>query len=442
MKCPRLARFCILFAALIATSKPVAGQIYQELYAFRAGIDGYGPEGALVQGADGNFYGTTAYGGQPTNCAACGYGTVFKMTPDGLLTTIAWFNGNNNSEYPLGSLLQAEDRNFYGATSGGPMFRVTADGVLTTLPVGGGDLGDLTQGTNGYLYGTDAYSGDVFWTSLNGHTVGGVYTPGPSGGLIQASDGNFYGLTSAGGAYYYGTAYRLTPTGVLTTLASFGHNPREDYPVYPYDPLMQASDGNLYGVASGGYYQEGAVFKLTLNGSISTFASFNVTNGFSPNGRLIEANDGNFYGTAPYGGSLANDHGVVFRITPQGQITAVVSFTGSGGTFPGAEPMAGLVQGSDGNLYGTTAYGGSRGQGNVFRIIMPGPTLTLNSQPSTLNQLTLSWRTNYPGFTLQSSPSLNPPAWVDCTNPVAVSNGQYIITNAMSSGAQFFRLRK
>jgi hypothetical protein len=131
--------------------------------------------------------------------------------------------------------------------------------------------------------------------------------------------------------------------------------------------------------------------------------------------------------------------GTIFKMTPQGQLTTLFEFTGQGGPFPGYRPLAGLVQGSDGNLYGTCAYGGTYGGGNIFRILMPGPKL------GTLpvgNAVVLSWRTNYTGFTLQSSDSLSPPNWVDCTNAPVVFGGHYWATNSLSAGSQFFRLKK
>ena len=100
--------------------------------------------------------------------------------------------------------------------------------------------------------------------------------------------------------------------------------------------------------------------------------------------------------------------------------------------------MAGLVQGSDGNLYGTCSLG-SRGYGNVFRIVMPGPLL---SAAQTGGQLLLSWRTNYMGYTLQSSPNLTSDDWTDCTNPPAILGSQFVVTNPVSGGAGYFRLKK
>jgi uncharacterized repeat protein (TIGR03803 family) len=417
---------------VLSSAASALGQdyIYEQLYAFAGGTNGYGPEGALIQGADGYFYGTCAYGGQPTsNCPTCGYGTVFRMSPDGAVTTIAWF-GYTNGAYPFGAMIQATDGKFYGDSERG-IFRVAPDGDLSERG-GGAWVGDPIQGSDGYLYYVNSHT--IYRSPLNLGPGMQWTAPGtPSGGLIQASDGNFYGLTSNGGTFGFGTAYKLTPQGVLTTLISFGGT---NIGRWPYGKMLQASDGNLYGVC--GFPEQ--VFKLTLSGQLTTFAVFgtNGDRGTNPDGGLTEANDGNFYGTTYAGGGVAGAGGTVFKITLQGRISTLVVFT-TVGAYPGSWPLAGLVQGSDGNLYGTCAYGSDYGGGNIFRILMPGPKL------GTLpvgNAVVLSWRTNYTGFTLQSSDSLSPPNWVDCTNAPVVFGGHYWATNSLSVGSQFFRLKK
>jgi uncharacterized repeat protein (TIGR03803 family) len=200
--------------------------------------------------------------------------------------------------------------------------------------------------------------------------------------------------------------------------------------------MLQASDGNLYGVCD----SPEQVFKLTLGGTLTTFAEFGTNGdwGYDANGGLIEANDGNFYGTTYAGGGVAGADGTVFKITPAGRITTLFILTGRGGACPGSSPVAGLIQASDGNLYGTCPYGGY-GDGNIFRIVMPGPQLSSFRMGQ---NLVLSWRTNYTGFKLQSSSDLGASNWTDCTNsPVAIGT-QFFVTNSMSGNAQFFRLEK
>lgn len=438
----------LLAGAAVIVPVPATGQgqiyRYQELYSFRSEADGYSPRGAVVQGSDGNFYGTTYEGGQPTtNCPTCGYGTVFGITPEGALTTLAWFDGRagltngegitNFGGYPFGSMVQATDGNFHGSSEYGG-FVVTPNGVLTS-GTGGGDVGDPMQGTNGYLYGADAYYGVVSWASLDDSYYTEVAAPGsPSGGLIQASDGNFYGLTSNGGAYGYGTAYKLTPGGALSTLATFGGGGNNSR--WPYGKMLQASDGNLYGVCD----SPEQIFKLTLSGTLTTFAVFGTNGdlGYNPNGGLIEANDGNLYGTTIEGGQIGGAEGTVFKITPQGRITTLFVFS-TRGAVPGSGPLAGLIKGSDGNLYGNCAYGGTYGGGSIFRIVMPGPELRASRVGA---RLVLSWRTNYTGFSLQSAAAPASTNWLDCTNLPSVAGGQFFVTNPISASPQFFRLKK
>jgi len=449
MKTCRLSAGAALVLAAVGISDlPASAQTFQELHAF-GGLDGIDPEGALIQATDGNFYGTTTGGG------LWGAGTAFKISPIGQFTTLANFDGTNTGVYPCGALLQASDGNFYGTTlygapgAQGSLFKMTPDGTLTTLVWFGygasQPLGDLAQGSDGNIYGTTEDPGSVFrmvpsCDSWQLQTLCAPYYQ-LSGPVIQATDGNFYGLSPIGGADYgaagYGFAYKMTPDGSFTNLAIFY---RGQWPnlqaTYPTGKLIQTSDGNFYGAAEGG--NDGAsVFKMTPDGALTTFGCDYDTGGAGPNG-VIQANDGNFYGTMAYGG-VPGSVGWVFRMTPGGVFGAVLSFTGEIGPYIGGNPYAGLIQGSDGNLYGTTGNYGSLGNGNVFRIIMPGPLLSSTQAGS---QLVLSWRTNYVGFSLQSSPDASTSNWTVCTNLPVIIGGQYVITNPISATAAFFRLKK
>ena len=425
---------------------PVTAQIFQELHAFTDRPDGAVPHGGLVQGSDGNFYGTTVYGG------TWGYGTVFRMTTNGEITMLVSLDGVTTDQHPITGLVEASDGNFYCATvEPSRILKVTPTGVVTIYGYGQGTEYDLLRGSDDYLYGVDSGNatlggfiyrwrpdtgaGDLlFQFDYSSQLQNGYY---PSGGLTEGTDGNFYGVTSGGGAYGYGVVYRITTNRTYTVMCSFNRGPGLPGAAYPYGRLLQASDGNFYGIAGSG---DGTVFKMTTNGMLTTVAFFDGYAGYYANGGLIEANDGNFYGTALDGGLPANGQGTVFRMTPAGTLSLFVSFTGGYGAYPGASPYAGLAQGSDGNLYGTCGTQGTRGAGNVFRIIMPGPHL--DSQPSTLNQLILSWRTNYTGFTLQWSDDLNSSNWIDCTNEVVVSGNKFFVTNSVLTGQRFFRLKR
>ncbi|HVM60336.1 MAG TPA: choice-of-anchor tandem repeat GloVer-containing protein [Verrucomicrobiae bacterium] len=368
------------------------------LYTFAGTTDGQFPMAGLVQGSDGNFYGTTAYGG--TN----GVGTVFRITPQGTLTTLWQFGGDpTEGAYPWGSLVQGNDGSFYGTTIGGgtnvpessigcgTVFQITSQGTLTTLWQFGGDAtngvhprGNLVQGSDGNFYGTSQAGGTngvgtVFQITSQGTLTtlwqfGGDATAGqfPKSALMLGADGNFYGTTEQGGTngLYggYGTVFRISAQGMLTTLWQFGADSTEGR--YPEAALVQGSDGSFYGTSEGGGTNNfGTVFRISTAGTLTTLWDFacDATNGGSPQDGLALGSDGNLYSTIEEcGGDI---YGSVFQITPQGQSTTVWQFNGANGQFP----VGGLVQGSDGSFYGTTAYGGTNGVGTVFKLVLPSP---------------------------------------------------------------------
>jgi len=222
-----------------------------------------------------------------------------------------------------------------------------------------------------------------------------------NGPLFQASDGNLYGTTRAGGANFCnggrfcGTAFRVTPSGAETILYSFGASPLDGFS--PLGPLIQGNDGALYGTTSrGGAHGQGTVFRITLGGAYTILYSFGASpgDGAVPVAGLIQASDGNFYGTTASGGAnhcfqipqSGGNCGTVFRLTPAGVETVLYSF----GTSPsdGVTPSGSLLQGSDGNFYGTTVNGGANACsssgatnncGTVFRITPGGVETVLHS---------------------------------------------------------------
>ena len=324
----------------------------------------------MAQGSDGNYYGTTGAGGE--NCSPTGCGTVFQITPDGTETTLYSFCSQNNcvdGTDPYGALVQGKDGNLYGTTSSGgsgaddagTVFKITPDGTLTTL-----------------------YS---FCSQPN--CVDGRY---PSG-VVQATDGNFYGVTGGGGSNNCtddgcGTIFKITPGGTLTTIYIFcsqGNCPNG------YNPsgLIQATDGNFYGIAGHGGasgnrcdgFGCGTFFKMTPDGTLTALYSFctqmGCPEGEFPNGKLFQARDGNFYGTTPEDGG--NGGGTLFKITPSGTLTTLYRFCSIGGCADGTYPTAPPVQGADGNFYGTTYSGGVHYGGTVYKITPDGALTTLYS---------------------------------------------------------------
>ncbi len=330
----------------------------------------------LLQGADGNLYGTTSGGG------AHGHGTVFKVTTGGTLKTLYSFcakSGCADGSAPYAGLIQAKDGNFYGTTEAGgtnnvgTIFKITTGGVLTTLHKfnyndGANPYAALLQATDGNFYGTTESGGAHILGTVFKMTPGGTLTTlhsfdltdgsSPQAALIQGADGNFYSTTYNGGTEGYGTAFKITSGGTLTTLHTFGD--ADGRGVVP--GLVQASDGNFYGSAGqGGANGYGTVFMMTPQGTLTTLHSFSATDGATPN-QLALGSDGKFYGTTISGG--ANTDGTIFEITPQGVFTSLHNFAKS----DGADPFAGLVQDTDGKFYGTTSFGGSQNSGTVFRL--------------------------------------------------------------------------
>lgn len=259
--------------------------------------------------------------------------------------------------------------------------------VLNTYPIGSGAYSGIlapqvmSQGRDGNLYSTIANDGThnvgtVYKTTTAG-ALSTVYnfcsltscTDGayPYGGVTLGFDGNFYGTTQGGGTHAAGTVFKVTPTGTLTTLWNFANGTDESVPVYT---TVQGQDGNIYGVSWGQYNgQYGAFFKVSATGVFKALSDFTYTNGALPN-LPTQGTDGNFYGTAQLGGDAACKCGVVYKATAAGKITVLHTFKG----YPtdGYRPIGILVQGTDGNFYGTTYQGGAHNQGSVFKITPAG----------------------------------------------------------------------
>jgi uncharacterized repeat protein (TIGR03803 family) len=313
------------------------------------GSNGDDPEyGSLVQGTDGNFYGTTSFGGANTK------GTIFKITPSGKLTSLYSFCAQTNctdGDFPSTGLLQGSDGNFYGVTyiggtdANGTVYKVTPAGKLTTL-----------------------------------HSFASTDGAHPRSTLIQASNGNFYGTTNIGGANNSGTVFEMTAAGKLTMLYSFCAQTNCADGLYPTAGLVQGTDGNFYGTTGGSDNLGGTIFKITPSGKLTTLYSFCaildgtcIDLGSNPIPGLVQGSNGDFYGTTYFGG--ANDFGIAFKITPAGTFTTLHTFAGS----DGESPIAGLTQGNDGNFYGTTESGGAYGNGTIFNINSAGVFTSLYS---------------------------------------------------------------
>jgi uncharacterized repeat protein (TIGR03803 family) len=385
----RFGTLCLILAASAMVSLSQGQQAPAKMVTFTNllnfdGTNGGIPAGPLVQGLDGDLYGTTYVGG------ASGNGTFFKITPGGTLTTIYNFCSQANcadGSSPTGGLTLGSDGNFYGitgsggTTNSGIAFKITPSGALTILHN---------------------------WCSLPNNADGCFRFEQEPNALVQGTDGNFYGTNDGGGTAGAGTFFKLTPTGTLTTIYTFclqsacldGSSPTG---------LIQAADGNFYGTAvNGGAFGDGTVFRITPTGTLTTVYSFCsqgdagagvCTDGALPFGALTQAADGNFYGTTSYGGANMNSPactaedgslfcGTIFRITPSGKLTTIYNFCSQPNCTDGGSPLFRLVQATDGNLYGITGAGGAYssctffglfGCGTLFEITPWGKMTTLYS---------------------------------------------------------------
>jgi uncharacterized repeat protein (TIGR03803 family) len=378
-----LSNRTLAFALFLCTlgSSYAHGNGYKTLVTFN-GADGANPvDTSLVQGLDGNLYGTTLGGG------ANGAGTVFKVTPSGSVTTLYSFCSLANcadGSLPYGGLVLASDGNFYGTTSqggavdgiSGTVFRITPTGTLTTLHSfnladGAGPNSPLIQAANGMLYGLTANggpsnSGTFFRITMRGKftSVSDLSSVLLNGPLVQGTDGNFYSTSEWGGVNGHGTIFKLTPRGHFSTLYSFGGTDGSA----PACGLLQASDGNLYGTTyQGGSNNScengcGTVFKISLAGTLTTLHNFDGTDGSNPIAALIQGTDGNFYGTS-YGGGTGGGWGTVFEMTPSGKVTTLHSFAGT----DGAQPYGPVSQYTSGDFYGSATNGtGGASSGTAF----------------------------------------------------------------------------
>ena len=337
--------------AILLAAQSASAQTFTTLDRF-GGTNGNLPNTPLIQATNGHLYGTTLFGGANED------GVAYDITTAGRLATVA------NLDAPIAfsvyaGLIQGSDGNFYGTGQGGAyaegtVVKLTSSGTLTTL-----------------------YS----FCAQTGCPDGSI----PAAGLVQASDGNFYGTTAFGGAGNNGTVFKITPAGALTTLYSFCSLSACTDGSVPTTPLIQGNDGYLYGTtqtggANGNY---GTVFKIAYDGSFTTLYSFcsqaACADGQYALGGLVQAVDGNLYGVTFEGGS--GGKGTLFQLTLGGAYTLLHTFCLQTNCTDGAEggTPTGLIQGTDGNLYGATTSGGANGDGTLFSITTSGAFTTLYS---------------------------------------------------------------
>ena len=453
---------CIVTLWLFAPHSD-GGITFTTLISFN-GTNGANPSSNLVQGPNGNFFGTVPNGGANTN------GAIFEISPDGsFFTNLYNFTGGANGAGPVGGLILSSNGIFYGTTvSGGvsnwgTIFQISTNGVFAQLGVLNGTNGAnpivaLAQGAGGSLYGAAEYGGPYtnvtsggggYGTVFQISTIGALTTPvlfadtngANPAAVVMGKDGNFYGTTAWGGnvgvfKLGFGTVFRLNPDGTFTNLYVFTGGASDGG--FPYANLVQGSDGNFYGCAfSGGAGNGGDVFRITPQGQFTNLYSFTGgSDGAFPYSALVQGSDGNFYGTAY---SYGNYHyGTIFQITPNGHLTPLISFSGTNGASLGANPSGSLVQGTDGNFYGTTYDGGIYDDGTVFRLSLPLPPV-FDSITQIAGTVTLVWSAVAgQSYQLQYSTNLTQTNWTDLGGAITATNGTMTASDSPGSGPQKF----
>ena len=410
---------------------------------------GTGRTAAMVQAGDGNLYGAAQMGGYTPSGDWAGFGTAFRITPDGSFGVLHYFGTVTNSfdfamdgYWPLGDLTVGADGNIYGtvaesgATSqttypngygvaGGAVFQITPSGTYSILHAFADDAvydssvssyvaacgiypyAGVTQGRDGNFYGTTTRGGHlgrgaIFMVDPSGastllYQFPTNYSPGGViSGLIQGDDGAFYGTTQYGGDYSLGSVFRFVPGVSFTTLYSFNAGAPATNGIEPISNLCKGSDGNLYGTTSTAIpsLNAGTIFRISTNGLLTTLHAFSgdINDGGTPEGGLIQGSDGNLYGTT-YGGGADNYYGTVYQLTLDGKFTLLHSFRApsNGLNADGMHPTATLVQASNGSFYGTTSGAGAYGYGTIFRLTVTPDAPMIQGMATTNGTVSFSW---------------------------------------------------
>lgn len=416
--------------------------------------DGAKPYAGVLVGSDGFLYGTTYQGG--TNGIPFGHGTIYKISPAGITTTLWSFN-NTNGAQPYGALASGDDGYLYGTTlvggSGGlgTLFRISTHGSLTTLHSFGGTDGAkpsarLKRGADGAFYGTTQQGGannlgTIFRLTTNGnfsslHSFDGVNGSRPYAEVSMGLDSHLYGTTLTGGAANLGTVFKFATNGFFTSVFSFGGTNGAT----PYGGLTLDPTGVFYGTtAYGGVNAAGTIFRITTNGGHTILRSFDgEKDGENPWSTLLRGQDGTYYGTTILGGDTANvPRGTVFQFTTNGVFAALISF---GFDANGASPYGGLAQDATGNIYGTTFDQGPDLKGTVFWLNPAVGNLQSSLTPAGFE---ISWEA-WLGKTYQVEYKTNilQDQWVDLAGPISATNGVMTVHEPLQSSGRLYRLRQ
>jgi len=371
--------------AMNSVALPAGAQTFNVLHAFGATGDAQSPRGVVAQGQDGVLYGATLKGG--TN----GVGGVFSVTTGGTETLLGSFDPSTGGTGCNTGLLLARDGTFYGTCSGGvdpysygSVYSARTKGFIVTIsennPSTGSDPdeGQLTEGLDGTLYSVAATGGangggTVFSVGSDGALVdihdfgsGADDGVGPSGPLTLASDGNFYGTTSAGGKLGGGTVFKMTTTGQVTVLHDFPSEGKKEG-IQPMGGVVEGDRGEFYGVTfSGGANDLGTVFALKQTGKVQILHSFSVADSMAfPCDSLVLANDRNFYGEAAACKDGKCEGSAIFEVTSKGVFKLLHALSP---TTDGTMASSPLLLDTNGTFYGLTESGGPNGGGTMYSL--------------------------------------------------------------------------
>ncbi len=341
--------YAVLFAGLMSVSVASHAQTETILHNFSGG-DGSGPSGALIQASDGNLYGGTTLGGSGA------YGVIYKVNATGSsFSNLYSFDNSDTGSEPEAQLIEGSDGNLYGATTA-TVFKLTPGGVITTLAEPSGNPTGLIPASDGNYYFVTGFGSTIYKITASTGVVTALGTaPGFNlYGLLQASDGNLYGAELGGGPSGDSTIFKCTLDGVVSVLYTFPST------LYPTGALVEGADGQLYGSAGDNTQATaGQIYKVaTSTGNYTTVVTIPNGDDIQTPGQLMIASDGNFYGVAQ-GNS---DSRYLVKLTPGGTLTLPITIDNPG------ELNSPLIQGSDGALYGTGANGGTSSDGAVYKL--------------------------------------------------------------------------
>jgi len=418
---------------------------FQTIYEFTGLPSARSPYASPVSDGNGNFYEPTYYGGSANR------GAIVKLDSEGTVTVIYNFPSDSTAAgFPKSSLRLASDGNFYGTTYyggdnyDGTLYQLTPDGDVTVLMSFSSstgyypDLAQLTEGDDGYLYGTTTAggsggSGTVFriakdgsdFTVLHAFTGGSDDGGGPRAGLLEYND-EYYGTTPSGGTDGYGVVYKITSGGDFTVLHSFTNGTDGGS---PWAPLILASDGNFYGTAyGGGDGSAGTVYRMTPDGTVTGIHSFSYSSGGYPAAGLVERTEGEMVGAALFGGS--NYSGSLFQIDFEGNFETLKTMSYTDPSFI----YSAMTPDDDGAFWGGSYSGGSNQYGAIYKMYTAQVPLTnLEASPQTIafgDTTTLSW-------TVQNASSCTASSTDDSWSGDKATSGSEAVTPSVTGSVTY-----